>query len=66
MGIIKTAVGIMAGVGAVKSFGLGRHLDEPREKLASVVAGSILAATSYHILKDEVGDVKEVLKKLIR
>jgi len=59
--VAKTATGIMAGSVAVDCFKAGNDSDDPKTKLLLKAAGSLAAATSFHILK---GDVVEAVGQI--
>lgn len=59
MGIPKTAAGIFAGSLAVDAFKAEAHASTAKQKLLLKAAGSLAAATSLQLIKDEVIDTIE-------
>jgi hypothetical protein len=68
--VLKTAGGVLAGSIAVDAFELSKEVDEPGPRLALKAIGSLAAATSFHILKNDatdiVGDVAEKIGRVNR
>lgn len=52
--VAKTAAGVIAGAVAVESFRSAGRAYTATDKVVLIAVGSIAAAASYHLLKDEV------------
>jgi hypothetical protein len=65
MGIAKTSLGIFAGSLAVDAFKAEGRAGRFEEKLLLKAIGSVAAATSVHMLKDEVLATMEQFPKRI-
>jgi hypothetical protein len=61
MGILKTATGIFSGSVAVDAFKAEQQAGCLQHKLLLKAAGSLAAATSVHLLKDEMLEIAEEL-----
>ena len=56
--VIKTAAGVGCAIGAVGAFKAIKNTDDPAEKLILGVLGTLGAAVTYHVAKDEIKSVK--------
>lgn len=65
--ILQTAAGIFAGSVAVDAFKAEAKTESTGEKIALKAAGSLAAATSFHLLKGEAvqtaGDIGKIVRR---
>lgn len=54
--VAKTAAGVMAGAVAIESFRSAGRASTATDKAVLIAVGSVAAAASYHLLKDEVAN----------
>jgi hypothetical protein len=66
MGIAKTAAGIFALSVAGDAFKADRKATGVKEKLVCKTVGSVAAAASIHMLKDEVIDIVKEVKQITK
>lgn len=52
--VVKTAAGVIAGAVAVESFRSVGRVSTVSDKAVLIAVGSVAAAASYHLLRDEI------------